>query len=227
MVDLASRVTVLKDREEAGERLAERLERLRSRHPVVLALPRGGVVVGFEIARRLGVPLDVLIVRKVGAPENPEYGLGALVEDGTQLIDEQRVRSAGYSPHDLEPTIREELAEIRRRAAAYRGGGALADVRGRTVILVDDGVATGVTLRAAIRAVRSKGPERIVVALGVAPRDTIHQLEREADEVVVLAAPELFFAVGEWYRHFDQVSDDEVQRLLRRSRSPLPTASPA
>lgn len=194
---------------------------------MVMALPRGGVVVGFEIARRLGVPLEVLIVRKVGAPGNPEYGLGALVEDGTEIIDEHRVRAAGYTMEDLEPTIREELAEIRRRAVAYRGDRPIVDVRNRTVLLVDDGVATGVTIRAAIQAVRARHPERIVVALGVAPRDTFQQLGREADEVVALAVPELFFAVGEWYRHFDQVSDEEVQRLLREGQRPLSAATPS
>lgn len=227
MVEGSSRPTILRDRKDAGEQLGARLERFKAERPVVMALPRGGVVVAYEVARRLGVPLEVLIVRKIGAPGNPEYGLGALVEDGTKVIDEHRVRAAGYTMEDLEPTIREELAEIRRRAGAYRGGRPVAEVRNRTVILVDDGVATGVTIRAAIRAVRARHPERIVVALGVAPRDTFQELAHEADEVVALAVPELFFAVGEWYRHFDQVSDEEVQRLLREGRVPLSAASPS
>jgi putative phosphoribosyl transferase len=222
-----SRPPILRDRRDAGERLASRLERYRTSEPIVLALPRGGVVVGFEVARRLGVPLEVLIVRKIGAPDNPEYGLGALVEDGTRLLDERRIAAAGYSLRDLEPTIRRELGEIQRRAAAYRGGRALPELRGRTVILVDDGVATGGTVRAAIRSVRSHQPRRIVVALGVAPRDTFQQLAHEADEVVVLAAPEMFFAVGEWYRHFDQVGDEEVQQLLTEARTPLSPSAPS
>ena len=224
MHDAMTHPTMLRDRRDAGERLADRLERYRGDRPVVLALPRGGVVVGYEIARRLGVALDVLIVRKIGAPDNPEYGLGALSEDGTHVIDESRVREAGYTLSDLDPTIQHELAEIRRRAEAYRGGRPGADVSGRTVILVDDGVATGVTLRVAIRSVRSRGPRQIVVALGVVPRDAFHQLERVADEVVALAVPELFFAVGEWYQHFEQVSDQEVQRLLLESRQPISPA---
>lgn len=179
---------------------------------------------GFEIARRLAVPLEILIVRKVGAPSNPEYGLGALVEDGTRFLDEPRVREAGYTLDDLEPTIQAELGEIRRRALAYRGGRSLPELRDRFVVLVDDGVATGGTLRAAIRSVRARAPRRIIVALGVAPRDTFHQLGLEADEVVALHVPQEFFAVGEWYARFDQVSDAEVEHLLERARGP-PDAS--
>jgi predicted phosphoribosyltransferase len=225
MLRETSRPSMLRDRREAGERLAVRLERYKDDRPAVLALPRGGVVVGYAIARRLKVPLDVLIVRKIGAPDNPEYGLGAIAEDGTHVIDEPRVREAGYRLEDLEPTIQQELAEIRRRAEAYRAGLPGVDVSGRTVILVDDGVATGVTLRVAIRSVRSRGPKRVVVALGVAPQEAFHQLGRLADEVIALAVPEVFFAVGEWYQHFDQVTDQEVQRLLIESRAPAPSTS--
>lgn len=219
--------SILRDRREAGERLADRLEHYRDERPLVLALPRGGVVVGYEIARRLGAPLEVLIVRKVGAPDNPEYGLGAIAEDGTPFIDDDRVREAGYTLEDLEPTIQHELAEVRRRAGAYRGGRPITSVAGRTVILVDDGVATGVTLRVAIRSVRILGPQRIVVALGVVPRDALVELGQLAEDVVALEVPEMFFAVGEWYQRFDQVTDHEVEQLLlesRRGLSTLPTA---
>lgn len=208
----------LRDRADAGRRLAERLVHLKGQDPVVLALPRGGVVVGVEIARRLRVPLGVLIVRKIGAPDNPEYGLGAIAEDGTRVLDDSRIREAGYSRSDLDPIVRRELDEVRRRAAAYRQGTPAPAVGGRLVILVDDGIATGVTLRCAVASVRAQGAERVVVALGVAPPEAIDDLRRSVDEIVVCATPEPFFAVGEWFAVFDQVDDEEVESLLRRSR---------
>ena len=214
----------LRDRTEAGVRLAERVDRYRDERPVVIALPRGGVPVAFEIARRLRAPLDVLIVRKIGAPGNPEYGLGALVEDGTRYLDDRRVREAGYTRHDLDRTIATELEEVRRRAREYRRGRPPLEVQDRCVILVDDGVATGGTVRAAIRSVRSRHPRRLLVALGVCPPDTLRELRAEADEVVALIVPESFFAVGEWYSRFDQVSDAEVLRLLDQgARAPSGT----
>lgn len=218
----SSPLELFHDRTDAGIRLADRLQSVRADRPIVLALPRGGVPVAFEIARRLEAPLDVLIVRKVGAPGNPEYGLGAVAEDGTRWIDEPRMREAGYSLRDLAPVAEREAAETRRRAAAYRHGRPPLELRGRPVLLVDDGVATGGTLRVAIRAVRARDPRRVTVALGVAPRDTLRQLEKEADQVLAILVPETFFAVGEWYVRFDQVSDLEVEQLLERARSPVP-----
>jgi putative phosphoribosyl transferase len=208
----------LRDRKTAGERLGERLLHYRDQEPVVLALPRGGVPVAFEIAQRLGAPLDVLIVRKVGAPSNPEYGLGAVVEGGSRFLDEPRVRAAGYTVRDLSPTIAREVAEVDRRALEYRGGRPPLETRNRTVILVDDGVATGGTVVAALRAVRARAPRRIVLALGVAPPETVESLRPEVDDLEVLLVPPVFFAVGEWYHQFSQVSDEEVRRLLARSR---------
>ncbi len=211
-------IELLRDRVDAGQRLAEMLDRFRDERPVVLALPRGGVPVAYEIARHLAAPLDVFVVRKIGAPGNPEYGLGAIAEDGTRWIDEPRMREAGYSLRELGPTITEEEREVRRRAAAYRHGRPLTEVRDRFVILVDDGVATGGTLRVAIRSVKAHHPRRLVVALGVAPKDTLQVLGREVDEVVAVLVPKVFFAVGEWYVHFDQVSDGELERLLGQGR---------
>lgn len=215
----------LPDRRTAGEQLAERLLHYRSEEPVVLALPRGGVPVGYEIARRLGAPLDVLIVRKVGAPSNPEYGLGAVVEGGSRYLDEPRIRAAGFTVRALGPTIAREIEEVDRRAREYRKGRAPIDVKDRTVIIVDDGVATGGTVIAALRATRARAPRRVVLALGVAPADTVENLRSEADDLVVLLVPEVFFAVGEWYHRFSQVSDEEVRELLEGSRKP--TTPPA
>lgn len=206
--------------------MAERLRQYREERPVVLALPRGGVPVGFEIATRLGAPLDVLIVRKIGAPGNPEYGLGAVVEGGTRYLDEPRVRAIGHTVRDLGPSIARETAEVERRAREFREGRPPPEIRDRTVILVDDGVATGGTVLAALRALRARGPRRIVVALGVAPPDTVEVLRREVDDLVVLLAPRMFFAVGEWYHQFSQVSDEEVRELLERSRG-LSATSPS
>lgn len=173
----------------------------------------------FEIATRLGAPLDILIVRKVGAPGNPEYGLGAVVEGGTRFLDEPRVRAAGHTLRDLGPTIAREVAEVERRAREYREGRPPVDLKGRTVIVVDDGVATGGTVLAALRAVRAREPRRVVLALGVAPPDTVETLRPEVDDLVVLLVPITFFAVGEWYHQFSQVSDDEVRQLLDLSRA--------
>lgn len=210
----------LPDRRTAGERLAGRLLHYRDENPVILGLPRGGVPVAFEIARRLSAPLDVLIVRKVGAPSNPEYGLGAVVEGGSRYLDEPRIRAAGLTVRALGPTIAREIDEVDRRAREYRKGRAPLEVKNRTVIIVDDGVATGGTVIAAARAVRARSPLRVVLALGVAPSDTVESLRAEVDDVVVLLVPDLFFAVGEWYRRFTQVSDDEVRELLEASRKP-------
>jgi putative phosphoribosyl transferase len=215
------RADVFDDRQDAGRQLGERLERFRDRRPVVLAIPRGGVVVAFEVARRLAAPLDVLVVRKIGAPRNPEYGLGAVAEEGIRMLDERRMREIGYSAADLEPVVQRELKELERRVRRYREGRPRIEVTGRTVILVDDGVATGGTVRAGIRALRAWNVHRIVLALGVCPTETYSVLRREVDDLVVLRVPPHFFAVGEWYRNFGQVGDEEVCRLLREA-APAP-----
>ena len=206
-----------KDRQEAGRLLAERLVSLSSEHPIVLALPRGGVPVGFEIARRLQAPLDLLIVRKVGAPDNPEYGLGAVAEDGSLVLDEERTREAGYSRSSLEIVIEQETEEAHRRASLYRSARPRIPRSGRTVIVVDDGAATGGTLLAAIRLLRKEAVGRIVIAVGVAPEDTCRRLAKDADELVVLRRPRFFFAVGQFYLRFEPVEDDQVLSLLTQA----------
>ena len=216
---------VLRDRREAGRWLAERLWSTISERPIVLGLPRGGVPVGAEIADRLAAPLDVLVARKVAAPNNPEYALGALAEAGGRLLDVDRIRQAGLTPHELEKAIRRESEAIGRQVGRFRAGHPLPDVRGRTVIVVDDGVATGATMIVAARVVRALAPHRLVLATGVCPESAIPDLRREADEIVALLVPRHFLAVGDWYTDFPPVSDAEVERLLgAHPRAPTLTA---
>lgn len=180
----------------------------------MLALPRGGVPVAAEVSRALGAPLDVLAVRKLGAPGNPEYGIGALAEDGTTVVDATTARLMGVTEEDLDRVLDRERSEIRRQTALFREGREPLDVRGRTVIVVDDGVATGLTDLAAVRSLRARGAGRIVVAVPVASDEGLAMLREEADEVICNRVPRVFIGVGRWYRDFTQVSDDEVVALL-------------
>jgi predicted phosphoribosyltransferase len=183
---------------------------------VVLALPRGGVPVAAEVARVLAAPLDLLMVRKIGVPWQPELALGAVVDgdDPDVVVNEEILRRAGYSDEQIAPLAARALAEIERRQARYMGGRPALTVRGRTAIVVDDGIATGATVRAAVQALRRRGAARIVVAAPVAPRDVLDTLRTLADDVVCLATPEPFMAVGSAYRDFDQVDDETVVKLL-------------
>jgi putative phosphoribosyl transferase len=211
-----------RDREDAGRQLAARLAAYREEEPVVLALPRGGVPVAFEVARALGAPLDVLVARKLGAPMNPEYALGAIAEGGALVVDRDAVAEADVSEAELAGLVERERAELSRRVRAYRGDRPIPDVAGRTAILVDDGIATGRTATAALRSLRARRPRRLVLATPVAAADTAAALRREVDELVCLREPEHFFAVGSWYEHFGQTTDDEVRDLLERSQRGRP-----
>ncbi|MEU8586323.1 phosphoribosyltransferase family protein [Streptomyces sp. NPDC048664] len=216
---------VFMDRLEAGRRLGEHLARLGhlphgAEDVVVLGLPRGGVPVAAEVARRLGAPLDVCLVRKLGVPYQPELGMGALGEGGVRVINDAVLRDAQVTPAQLASVEEEESAVLRRRACRYRGEGAPASVRGRTVVVVDDGVATGSTARAACRIARARGARRIVLAVPVAPYDWTERLGDEADELVSLETPRDFYAVGQFYIDFEQVEDDEVAACLAGARRP-------
>lgn len=206
------------DRQEAGRQLAERLMPYQTENPLILALPRGGVVTGFEVAQVLKAPLDVMIVRKLGAPEQPELGIGAVAPNGIRVLDWELIRFLGISEAQLEAITRQEMQELERRLRAYRGDGPPLDVRNRTVIVVDDGLATGVTARAAILALRQMQPRKIVLAVPVSPPEAAERMRADVDELVCLHEPPDFLAVGAWYRQFDQVTDDEVIALLRRAR---------
>jgi putative phosphoribosyl transferase len=203
------------DRNDAGRRLAERLLPLAAEDPIVVALPRGGVPVGREIAVALEAPLDFLAIRKLGAPHNPEYGIGAVAEDGTRVIDPEAVAVLGINGGALDAIVERETDELRRRVTTYRSERPPSDLSGRTVIVVDDGVATGVTDTAALRAVRHQDPRRTILAVPVCAHDAAARLREEADEVVCLLSPVLFYGVGQWYRDFSQVSDQEVVSTLR------------
>jgi putative phosphoribosyl transferase len=203
-----------RDRIEAGEALAAALGPLVPPDTVVLAIPRGGLDVAVVIAEHLDLPLDIVVPRKLGAPGNPELGLGAVAE-GVRVLDDRLIRSLGVSVDYLEEEIEKQTAEIRRRTEAYREGRPPVAVEGGTALIVDDGVATGGTAIAAIRWARRVGAREVVFAAPVAPREAVRRLEEEADRVVVLSTPSHFFAVGQWYVDFPQVSDDRVVALLR------------
>jgi len=210
---------VFEDREEAGRALAQSLYAYRgATNAVVLALPRGGVPVGFEVAQALGLPLDVLVVRKLGLPGQPELAMGAIATGGALVLNEDVLRFADGREAALEQVRRREQAELERRERQYRGARPPLEVAGRTAILVDDGLATGATMEVAVRALRGLGATRIVVAVPVASRDALNRIAAVADEVVCLEAPMFFSAVGQWYRDFGQTSDAEVSELLRSTR---------
>lgn len=204
-----------KDRSEAGQLLANKLKAYAGRADIlVLALPRGGVPVAYEVAKSLGAPLDVFLVRKLGVPGHEELAMGAIASDGIRVVNREIVDQLGISPDVLQLVARSEQEELTRRERLYRGTKPPVRVEGRTVILVDDGLATGSSMRAAVAALRQKNPAKTVIAVPVGALDTCEELGEEVDDVVCVSSPVHFDAVGRWYRNFAQTSDEEVRRLL-------------
>ena len=209
---------MFKDRKDAGVQLALRLKDYRDREGViVLALPRGGVVTGYEVASYLNCPLDVIIIRKLGFPGEPELAIGAISETGVIVLNESIIPT-GVSGKYIESEISRQKAEIERRVNLYRKGESLPDLKGKTVVLVDDGVATGATMKAAISTLKVEGLERLVVALPVAPPETAEELRQMVDELICLETPYGFMAVGSYYQDFTQVSDKEVVEILEKAK---------
>jgi putative phosphoribosyl transferase len=216
------------DRRDAGRQLAEALlDYADTPGVLVLALPRGGVPVAYEAARRLHAPLDVFVVRKLGAPGHEELAMGAIASGGVTVVNPDVVEALRIPREAIEEAARRERTELERRNRAYREGRPAREIRGRTAILVDDGLATGSTMRAAVRALRQEGANRIVAAAPVAARETCGELRGEADEIVCLDTPEYFGAVGEWYYDFSQTTDAEVRELLARAEREIASAGPA
>jgi len=217
-----------RDRSEAGRRLAEALSAYRGRDAVVLALPRGGVPVAAEVAAALQAPLDLILVRKIGVPTQPELAMGAVVDGATPIVvrNEDVIEFAGITEDEFDAECAREFAEIERRRQLYIGERARAEIAGQTVIVIDDGVATGATTRAALQAIRNRKPKQLVLAVPVAPGETITKLRGEVDALICLETPELFGAIGYFYRDFRQVSDQEVITILKRFPATRAGSSP-
>lgn len=207
-----------KNRVDAGKQLASALKPV-SKDAIVLAIPRGGMVVGFEVAKALGVQLDVVITRKIGAPDNPELAIGAVAEDGTAILDDGLVRMLQVSKGYISEEVEKQKMEIKRRLLRYRGDMPYPILEDREVIVVDDGVATGSTLKAAIMSIRKKRAKTIIVAVPVGPLNTVNELKRIVDNLVCLQTPEPFYAIGEFYDDFEQTEDEEVIKLLEMSKN--------
>src|SRR6266536_1185313 len=213
------------NRAEAGRQLAEKLDKYSGREDViVLGLPRGGVPVAYEVAKRLRAPLDVFIVRKLGVPGFEELAAGAIASGGVRVLNEDVIRAIPYADEAIEAVTVKETAELERREHIYREGRPPPELRDRIVILADDGLATGATMRAAVKALRQRGAAKVVAAVPVGPPDTCHEIEQQADETVCLSTPEFFQAVGQYYEDFSQTTDDEVRELLARAAQERPAS---
>lgn len=219
-------MTQFRDRADAGRQLAAALKSCAAEHPIVLALPRGGVAVAAEVARALSAPLDVCVVRKVGVPWQPELGAGAVAEGGQLYLSPAVLAACGLTEASLAGAIAAERREIDERVKKFRGDRPRPPLHGQTVIVVDDGIATGGTVRAAIQSIRAEGPKKIILAVPVASPEAVEELSAEVDRVVALQTPASLMAIGYWYDDFTQVSDDAVVRMLDRARREHASAAP-
>jgi putative phosphoribosyl transferase len=220
-------MSLFANRQDAGRRLAKALLSYRNRHPVVLALPRGGLPVAAEVASSLDAPIDLVLVRKIGLPSQPELAMGAVVDGGAPIVvrNNDVILCAGVAAEEFDAVCTMELAEIERRRQRYVGDRPRVEIAGKTAIVIDDGIATGATMKAALRAIRMRGPKELVLAVPVAPAETIEDLRGEVDALICLATPAIFGAIGYFYDDFRQVSDDEVISILHRF--PPKQSSPA
>ncbi|MGB9659810.1 MAG: phosphoribosyltransferase [Nitrososphaerales archaeon] len=209
---------MFKDRTEAGKILAKALSEYKDKNTIVLAIPRGGVIVAYEVAKALNAPLDLIIPRKIGAPNQPELAIGAVTEDGTTILNQDIVQYLRVPDDYIKTEVKRQIEEIKRRIQRYLGDKPRLSIEGKVAILIDDGVATGATTRAAIASIRKRKPALIVLAMPVGPPDTVKELREDADKVICLMTPEPFFAIGQFYENFEQTSDEEVIQILNKLR---------
>ncbi len=211
--------SLFRDRAEAGRKLAAALMELKGKDLVILAIPRGGVVVASEVAKALDAPLDIVVTRKIEAPGEPEYALGAVTQEGDVIVDRQAAESLGASKEYIDSQVKKKREEVNERMKKFRGDIPYPDLEGKVVVIVDDGIATGSSVGAAVMSVRRRKPKEIVVAVPVAPKDAVETLTGDGNRVVCLETPGPFLAIGEFYGAFDQVDDEEVKLILGKSRS--------
>jgi predicted phosphoribosyltransferase len=205
---------IFKDRQQAGEKLAAALTKYRAKKPLILGIPRGGIIVAYEIAKALNAPLDIIVARKLASPSQPEYAIGAIAPGGIKILNSEAVQYFGLDKHDLDEIITQEKQELERRMQIYRAGKKALNVKNKTVIIVDDGLATGLTAKAAVRSVKALGAREVILAVPVAAADTAADICQEVDELICLSTPSYFGAVGQFYKNFPQTTDEEVSDIL-------------
>ncbi|MBU2632787.1 phosphoribosyltransferase [Patescibacteria group bacterium] len=208
---------LLKDRADGGKKLSQELLKYKKDNLIILALPRGGVPIGYEIAKKLRLNLNVIVSQKLGSPENPELGIGAISENSTQVLDTHLITTLNVSKNELSNVIIKEKKELERRVCLYRNSEPLPDLTNKTILLVDDGLATGVTAEAAIKSLKKLKPKKIIFAAPVCALDTTGRLKKTIDELICITTPHNFFSVGSWYKHFPQATDQDVIRLLKKA----------